>query len=45
MEAERTKMMDWTNVDGVPMAAALLVLLAILALGGLTVAFSGSIHF
>jgi hypothetical protein len=37
--------MDWSNTDPVPMAAAFIVLLAIIALGGLTFAFSGSIHF
>lgn len=37
--------MDWSNVDGTPMAAAFIVLIAVALLGGLTFAFSGSIHF
>lgn len=37
--------MDWTSVDAVPLTAAFIVFLAIVALGGLTFAFSGSIHF
>lgn len=37
--------MDWSNSYGTPMAAAVLIVLAILALGGLTVAFQGSVHF
>jgi hypothetical protein len=37
--------MDWTNTDATPLAAAFIVLIAIVALGGLTFAFSGSIHF
>jgi hypothetical protein len=38
-------MMDWSNALGAPMAAAILLVLAIVALGGITVAFSGSVHF
>jgi hypothetical protein len=46
MEAQKgAQVMDWSNVDAVPMTAAILVLLAIVALGSLTFAFSGSIHF
>jgi hypothetical protein len=37
--------MDWSNVDATPMAVAIILLLAVAALGGITVAFSGSIHF
>lgn len=37
--------MNWDESRGVPMAAAAIVVLAIIALGGITVAFSGSIHF
>lgn len=37
--------MDWSNSDGPPMAAIAIVIIAIVALGGLTFAFSGSVHF
>jgi len=37
--------MDWSSVEATPLAAAFIVLIAIVALGGLTFAFSGSIHF
>jgi len=45
METERTNIMDWTDSNGTALAAACIVLIAIVALGGLTFAFSGSIHF
>jgi len=45
MEAEEGALMDYSRIDATPMAAALLILLAVVALGGITVAFSGSIHF
>lgn len=35
----------WENAKGVPVSAALIVLLAIVLLGGITVGFSGSIQF
>jgi hypothetical protein len=37
--------MDWTESNSTAVAAAFIVLVAIVALGGLTFAFSGSIHF
>lgn len=37
--------MDWTESQGPPLAAAIIVFFAILLLGGLTMAFSGSVHF
>jgi len=37
--------MDWTNTQGTPMAVALIILVAVAALGGLTFAFSGNVHF
>lgn len=37
--------MDWGEAEGTPMAVAVILLLAIIALGGITFAFSGSIHF
>jgi hypothetical protein len=37
--------MDWTGAEGAPLAVAVIILLAVVALGGITVAFSGSIHF
>lgn len=35
----------WENAKGVPVSAALLVLIAVVILGGITVGFSGSIQF
>lgn len=37
--------MDWGEAEGAPMAVAIILLLAVVALGGITFAFSGSIHF
>lgn len=37
--------MDWSGSNGTAMAAAAIVIIAIVALGGLTFAFSGSVHF
>lgn len=37
--------MDWSSSNSTAMAAAAIVIFAIIALGGLTFAFSGSIHF
>jgi hypothetical protein len=37
--------MDWDNAQGAPIAAAFIILLAIAALTGLTIAFQGHIHF
>jgi hypothetical protein len=45
METERTNIMDWTDSNSTAVTAAFIVLVAIVALGGLTFAFSGSIHF
>lgn len=45
MDAERREIMDWSEASGAPMAVAIIILLAVVALGGITVAFSGSIHF
>lgn len=45
METERRTLVDWTGSNSTAMAAAAIVVAAIIALGGLTFAFSGSIHF
>jgi hypothetical protein len=37
--------MDFSESEGAPMAVAIILLLAVVALGGITFAFSGSIHF
>lgn len=37
--------MDWSNSKGPPIAAAVIVILAIALLGSITIAFSGSVHF
>jgi hypothetical protein len=37
--------MDWSEAQGAPLAVAVIILLAVVALGGITFAFSGSIHF
>lgn len=37
--------MQWDQIDAVPLTTAVIVLVAVAALTGLTLAFSGSIHF
>jgi len=37
--------MDFQNAQGAPLIAAVLVLVAIVALGGISFAFQGSIQF
>jgi hypothetical protein len=37
--------MDFENAQGAPLVAAVIVLLAIVALGGISFAFQGSIQF
>jgi hypothetical protein len=45
MEAKGEDIMDFSESEGAPMAVAIILLLAVVALGGITFAFSGSIHF
>lgn len=37
--------MDFSQASGAPMAAAIIVLLAIVVLGGISFAFQGSVQF
>jgi hypothetical protein len=38
-------MLKWEDAQGAPMVCAVIVLLAIVALGGISVAFSGNVQF
>jgi hypothetical protein len=38
-------MLDWENAKGAPLTAAIIVLLAIVALGGISLAFQGNVQF
>lgn len=38
-------MFDFESAKGAPLAAAIIVILAIVLLGGISVAFQGSVHF
>lgn len=38
-------MLNWEQAQGAPITAAIIVLLAIVALGGISLAFQGSVQF
>jgi hypothetical protein len=42
---QKEKIMDWNSSQGAPIVAAIIVLLAIVALSGISIGFAGNVQF